>query len=163
MTLGVGIESGQLTLLEHLANNGARPVSVFDAGAIGDVWTSYHDGHEGRFGDVSRGHGFMTGLPGHHIVTFDPNNFDTLGAWLDGGGVIAGLIYPPAGATAGCVEVARSYPRFAIPLVQGASWSELAGPFVDLVLDIGGLASSAFDAVDLYLNVRGGAHIDRVQ
>jgi len=163
MTLGVGIVGGQLTLLEHRGNNRARPISALEAGATGDIWTSYHEGHEERFGDVSRGHGFMAGSPGHHVITFDPNNFDTLGAWLDGGGIVAGLIWAPAGAALGCVEVARSFPPFAIPAAQGAPWSELEGPFGDLVLDVGGLVSSWFDVIDLITDFREGAHFDRVQ
>lgn len=164
MTLSAAMIDGQLTLVEHFDDGATSPISVFEAGQIGDVWTAYNDQRESSPFDneVDYGHGFLSGVSGDIIITFDPNRFDSLGAWLDGGGIIAGLIFPPAGTVVGCVEVARSWPKFAVPLAQGRPISELGGPFRDLVLDVGGLFSPAADVVDLFLNFSEGAHIDLV-
>ena len=169
ITLSAERVDGRLSLLEHLNDGTTRPISVFEAGLVGDAYVAYNGQREERLGNPiagaglrGPGHGFLNGRSGDWIITFDSSRFDLLGAGLDSGGIIAGLIWPPAGAAVGCFEVARSAPKFLVPLFQGTPWSELKGPLMDLSLDVGGLAHPGFDVVDLGLTFQGAMRVVRV-
>jgi len=94
-TISSGTVDGTLTLLEHLPNGSARPISPIEAGSQGDIWESA----------TRDSRGWMRGQSGHVIVTMDPYKVDSVGAVLDAASLLlTGMA--AAGTTGGWAIVA---------------------------------------------------------